>query len=148
MRHLIIILMISGLFLPKSVFAQNTTVNDSIVNTIRIGNLKTKREALQKQIAAEDKKRNAAIEGVSIETLEKMNERQDSICLELRSSLTVVELELKELCAKNTAAQIAQQFSYLRQNHHQDSTIIVTPNSPTRPSKPTKSLQRNNNKDH
>lgn len=115
-----------------------TSQNDSTVNAIKIKNLKNRKAALQKQIAVEDKKRNAVIEGVSPETLEKRNERQDSICLELRSELTDVELELKELGADNTTAQIAQQYNNLIHHNQQDSTQTAIPNKPTVPAKPIK----------
>lgn len=116
----------------------NTSQNDSTVNAIKIKNLKNRKATLQKQIAVEDKKRNTVLEGVSPETLEKRNERQDSICLELRSELTCVELELKELGADNTNAQIVQQYSNLIHNHQQDSTQQTTPSKPTAPMKPSK----------
>lgn len=115
-----------------------TSQNDSTVNAIKIKNLKNRKVALQKQIATEDKKRNAVIEGVSPEVLEKRNERQDSICLELRSELTAVELELKELGADNTTTQIVQQYNSLVQSNHQDTTQVAVPNKPTPPAKPTK----------
>lgn len=118
-----------------------TSQNDSTVNAIKIGNLKNRKAALQKRIAVEDKKRNAVIEGVSPETLEKRNERQDSICLELRSELTEVELELKELGADNTTAQIAQQYNNLVHINHQDSTQVSAPNTPTTPVKPSKPVK-------
>lgn len=115
-----------------------TSQNDSTVNAIKIKNLKNRKAELQKRIATEDKKRNAVIEGVSPETLEKRNERQDSICLELRSELTAVELELKELSADNTTTQIVQQYNSLVHNNHQDTTQVAVPNQPTQPVKPTK----------
>ena len=115
-----------------------TSQNDSTVNAIKIKNLNNRKATLQKQIAVEDKKRNTVIEGVSPETLEKRNERQDSICLELRSELTDVELELKELGADNTTAQIAQQYNNLIHHNQQDSTQTAIPNKPTVPAKPIK----------
>ena len=115
-----------------------TSQNDSTVNAIKIMNLKNRKAALQKQIAVEDKKRTSVIEGVSPETLEKRNERQDSICLELRSELTDVGLELKELGADNTTAQIAQQYNNLIHHNPQDSTQTPIPNKPTVPAKPIK----------
>ena len=121
-----------------------TSQNDSTVNAIKIKNLKNRKAALQKQIAVEDKKRNAVIEGVSPETLEKRNERQDSICLELRSELTDVELELKELGADNTTALIAQQYNNLIHHNQQDSTQTAIPNKPTVPAKPIKPSKPSN----
>ena len=115
-----------------------TAQNDSTVNAIKINNLKNQKTALQKRISVEDKKRNAVIEGVSPETLEKRNERQDSICLELRSELTSIELELNELGADGTTAQIAQQYNNLIHNNQQDSTQVSVQNNTTAPVKPTK----------
>ena len=126
------------LFSIESNAQGQTSQNDSTVNAIKIKNLKNRKAALQKQIAVEDKKRNAVIEGVSPETLEKRNERQDSVCLELRSELTAIELELKELGADNTMIQIAQQYNNLIHTNQQDSTQAATPNKPTAPVKPTK----------
>lgn len=115
-----------------------TSQNDSTVNAIKIKNLKNRKATLQKQIAVEDKKRNAVIEGVSPETLERINVRQDSLCLELRSELTTVELELKELGADNTTAQIAQQYNGLVHNNQQDSVQVAAPNRPSKPTRPSK----------
>ena len=102
-------------------YAQNqASQNDSTVNAIKIKNLKSRKAALQKQIAVEDKKRNEVIEGVSPETLERRNERQDS------------------LGADNTTTQIVQQYNSLVQSNHQDTTQVAVPNKPTPPAKPTK----------
>ena len=120
-----------------------TAQNDSTVNAIKINNLKNQKTALQKRIAVEDKKRNAVIECVSPETLEKRNESQDSICLELRSELTSIELELNELGADGTTAQIAQQYNNLIHNNQQDSTQVSVQNNTTTPVKPTKPSKPN-----
>jgi hypothetical protein len=113
-----------------------TSQNDSILNAIKIKNLKDRKAELKKRIATEDKKRNTVIEGVSPETLEKIIERQDSICLELRSELTAVELELKELGADIATTQIAQQFNRLIQSNRPDTTQMAVPNMPTPPAMP------------
>lgn len=128
-----------------------TSQNDSIVNAIKIKNLKDRKAELKKRIATEDKKRNTVIEGVSPETLEKIIERQDSICLELRSELTAVELELKELGADIATTQIAQQFNRIIQSNRPDTTQMAVPNmptppampdSPSKPGKPIKSVKK------
>ena len=53
--------------------------------------------ALKKKIELEDRKRNQTIDGVSGISMEKINVRQDSICLDLRSQLVDVQLQIKEL---------------------------------------------------
>lgn len=99
MKPLIVLIFITiGIAFSNSGIAQSqVTANNSTVNAIKIKSLKQQKESLQRQISVEDKKRNAVIEGVSIETQEKKNVQQDSICLELRSRLVNIELELKEL---------------------------------------------------
>ena len=113
--------------------------------------MKDRKAELKKRIATEDKKRNTVIEGVSPETLEKIIERQDSICLELRSELTAVELELKELGADIATTQIAQQFNRIIQSNRPDTTQMAVPNmptppampdSPSKPGKPIKSVKK------
>lgn len=121
-------------------YAQNhISQNDSTVNAIKIKNLKNRKAVLQRSIEAEDKKRNAVIDGVLPETLEKRNAKQDSICLELRSELTSVGLELKELGADNTTTKIAQQYNNLIRHNQPDSVRATVPNKPTAPAKLTKS---------
>lgn len=88
------------LFAAAEVKAQGTAAqNDSTVTAIKIKNLNKRKAQLQKQIAAEDKKRNNVTEGATPETQERRRDRQDSICLQLRSDLVEVELELKEMGA-------------------------------------------------
>jgi len=99
--------------------------NDSTMNAIKIKNIKTRKALLMKQIVAEDKKRNAVIGGVTPETLEIRNKKQDSVCLQLRSVLVDVELELKELERRNMTSQIIQQVNTLRQNQNKDSIRVT-----------------------
>ena len=49
----------------------------------------------------EHAERNAVYNGVSPETQERMNDRQDSLCLDLRSQLVDVQLEIKEVKRAN-----------------------------------------------
>ena len=69
---------------------------DSITSAVRLQGLETRRANLEKEIKTQEVKRNARIAGVSPETLETMNKRQDSICMALRSELVDVILEIKE----------------------------------------------------
>lgn len=101
-------------------YAQNLSVANS-VQALKIKELTVRRDNLQKQIKIEDSKRNQIIRGISLEAQEQMNERQDSICLALRSQLVAVDLELKELVPDETASKIKQQLDKL-QNGQQQST--------------------------
>ena len=105
---------------PRMAGAQEITRKDSIVNAIRLQTLKQHQMDLKKKIETEDKKRNRAMEGVSAESLEQMNLVQDSICLELRSELVSVELQMKELAPNAIPAQLIRQYNNLRhaQPHH------------------------------
>ena len=79
---------------------------------------------LKKQIAIEDGKRNQVMNGVNFEIQEAMNDKQDSICLDLRSQLVAVELELKELVPDRTATAILGQLNLLNQNQQSDTLSI------------------------
>lgn len=116
--------------------AQDKARSDSAVNALKVKNLRAQITALDKQIKQEDAKRNKTVLGVSPEQLEIMNDRQDSVCLALRSQRTDKELELKEITAKQTAAVIAQQLSVLQQQGTDNNAS--QPGKPTKPTKPTK----------
>ena len=134
--HIISVLTITMLMFSMEGFSRNTVQqNDSTVNAVKVQTLRNRRSALQKQIAAEDKKRNAVIEGVSPETMELRNERQDSVCLELRSELTAVNLQLKELGADNQLSHVVQQYNHLFHPDRQDSAVVTAPVSPAVPAR-------------
>ena len=78
-------------------FSQNKI--DTLLNRSRMAELSIQRSQLKQRITAEDKKRNSQLTGVAPEQMELINLRQDSLCLELRSQLTTVELEIAELKA-------------------------------------------------
>lgn len=99
---------------PHTAGAHEKTKKDSIVNAIRLQTLKQRQMDLKKKIETEDKKRNRTMEGVSAESLEQMNLVQDSICLELRSELVSVELQMKELAPTAIPAQLIRQYNNLR----------------------------------
>lgn len=90
-----------------------TSRNDSITNMIRLKSLQTQREALQQKIREEDNKRNVQINGITPERQEELNNRQDSICLSLRSQLVDVTLEIKEIAPNVASAQFMQQYNNL-----------------------------------
>lgn len=129
--------------LPYGSFAQETAATDSAVNAVRVNNLRIQIAGLDKQIKQEDAKRNRTILGVSPEQLEMMNDRQDSVCLALRSKKTDMELELKELTAKQTAEILAQQLSSLQQQGQGNTTNGAQPNKPTAPAKPSRPAKPN-----
>ena len=89
------------------------TRQDSTLIALKIKELNTRKEALAKQIKAEDAKRNRAVHGVSPETQEILDDKQDSICLALRSQLVAVNLELKELVPDRTTSSIVNYFNDL-----------------------------------
>lgn len=101
-------------FLSIDISAQtNASRNDSIATAVRLNSLQSKKEKLEKEIKVEDGKRNSQIAGVSPETLEAMNNRQDSTCLALRSELVDVILEIKELSPDVATPQLLQQYNNL-----------------------------------
>lgn len=80
---------------------QNVRTNNDTIQAIRLKALSTQEESLQKKIQEQDKKRNAAYNDVSTETMEKLNDQQDSICLDLRSQLVTIQLEIAEIKKEN-----------------------------------------------
>ena len=86
---------------------------DSTLIALKIKELNARKEALAKQIKAEDAKRNRAVQGVSPETQERIDDKQDSICLALRSQLVSVNLELKDLVPDRTTSSIVNYFNDL-----------------------------------
>ena len=109
-------------------WAQDNKVqaNDSITTALKVRELKIRKQSLQQRIAAEDKKRNQVTDGVTPETQELINDRQDSICLDLRSQLVAVELEMEEIKPTKMEPQnsnmtpLLNQINALRQNQQQN----------------------------
>lgn len=101
-------------FLSVDMSAQsNISPNDSIATAVRLNSLQSRKTQLEKEIKTEDSKRNSQISGVSPETLELLNNRQDSICLALRSELVDVILEIKELSPDVATPQLLMQYNNL-----------------------------------
>lgn len=99
-KYMIIGFMLGVCIFTLPVYAQDKNKNDLIVLAVKIKELQLKKVSLERLITVEDKKRNQHEPGISPERQEILNDRQDSICLELRSKLVSVELELKELTSK------------------------------------------------
>ena len=112
-RFIIAIVMLAAIWC-EDVFAQsNAHKNDSIATVLLLKSLKYNRDRLQKKIEVEDGKRNKQISGVSAETLEEMNDRQDSVCLALRSELADVVLEIKELSSVIVSPKLMGMYNNL-----------------------------------
>lgn len=84
----------------STVQSENLQVKNDTVNAVKIKALTAREAKLQKEMQKQDKKRNATYNGASAEAIEELNNRQDSICLDLRSKLVSVQLEIAEV--KNT----------------------------------------------
>ena len=109
-----------------SISAQKkVTPNDSVMNVVKIKLLTEKKTKLKRLIAIEDAKRNEVVNGVTPEIQEVLNDKQDSICLELRSQLVAVELELKEFVPEDTVSTIVGQLNLLNQKQQSDLGTVV-----------------------
>ena len=118
--------------------SQSVVRNDSIATALRLNTLQNKKEVLQKEIKNQDSKRNRQIAGVSAETLEEMNNKQDSLCLALRSDLVDVILEIKELSPNVASPNLINQYNnffFLMIRRPPRST---QPGMPTKPTKTKK----------
>lgn len=115
MKKIILLGVLSAMSLSMSqeIHSQATERNDSIATAIRLNSLQNKRESLQREIKAQDAKRDKQIVGVSAATLEEMNDRQDSLCLSLRSELVDVILEIKELSPTVDSPQLINHLNNL-----------------------------------
>lgn len=97
----------------QGISSQPVEKNDSIATAIRLNSLQNKRESLQREIKAQDAKRDKQIAGVSAATIEEMNDHQDSLCLSLRSELVDVILEIKELSPMVDSPQLINHLNNL-----------------------------------
>lgn len=96
--------------------AQDNKILDAQATSLKVNELNQRKAKLQKEIQVEDKKRNQTLRDVTAETQELINTKQDSICLELRSRLVSVELELRELIPDKTAEILTDRLEALNQN--------------------------------
>lgn len=135
---IILMLVLQALSVAMPVQAQNKKSSDRDSSEV-VRKLDAKKADLSRQIAEEDRKRDQQIEGVSWENMKEINMRQDSVCLQLRSDLNDVELELKELkrSAKLTPEQVLQQAQ--EQRFIEEAQQALSPSKPAKPAKkPTK----------
>lgn len=126
--------------------ASAQTKADTVKVQVKIKELKQTEVTLKKRIEIEDKKRNQNIEGVSEISMNDINERQDSICLDLRSQLVDVQLQVKELeLSIKPATNLTTEQAAA--NLHQGLTTISAatnsnPGKPTKPTKPSKKTKK------
>ena len=100
-------LIVAALCVPSGhMVAENKLISDSTVMVIKLKTLNTRKAEIEKLIKTEDGKRDRTVAGVTAETSERINIAQDSICLELRSELVSVNLEIGEIEKKKTSDKI------------------------------------------
>lgn len=126
MRHTILaaIALTLAAILGNDASAQNTLPdleNDSVRTAIRLKGLEIQRDKLQAEIKEQDAKRNKQLTDVSAATTEEMNNRQDSICLALRSQLVDINLQIKEISPKPSTEVFVQQYNNLLNKQEQTS---------------------------
>ena len=121
----LLIILVMAMFCVSISAQKKVTPNDSVMNVVKIKLLTEKKTKLKRQIAIEDAKRNEVVTGVTPEIQEVLNDKQDSICLELRSQLVAVELELKEFVPEDTVSTIVGQLNLLNQKQQSDLGTIV-----------------------
>lgn len=129
---LTVLLTIASLSLQAQSLAPSSQRVDSIATAAQIRSLEQQRTQLQTRIKQEDAKRGTKTDGVTPQTQEALNDRQDSLCLSLRSQLVDVELQLSELqtpasastpvasSGSNAQSNWAQQVSTIVQSHQQN----------------------------
>jgi hypothetical protein len=83
---------------------------DSASVVLKLNALEERKAELKQKIVAEDARRNLQIAGASALSLETINNRQDSLCLALRSQLVDVDLEIGELRPTDIPSSTVQQI--------------------------------------
>lgn len=140
MKKILFILFCSVIGLAN---ASAQTKADTVKVQIKIKELEQTEATLKKRIETEDKKRNRNIKGVSETSMDEINQRQDSVCLDLRSRLVDIQLQIKELelSIKPITTLTTEQAAA---NLHQGlATIPATTNSNSgKPTKPSKKIKK------
>lgn len=101
MKRYIIILTTLMLTAAASSYAarQDEKQEAQISDAMQIKLLSIKKDKLKSKLLEEEALRNRIAEGVAPEAMEEANERQDSICLALRSEIVDIDLQIEELDA-------------------------------------------------
>ncbi len=115
------------LAIPLQAQEQDEKRGNETATQVRMKNLQARKNALQQRIDTEDRKRDQWLEGVSREKMEQLNKQQDSLCLQLRSDLTDIELEMAELkkAARLTPEETLQQAQ--RRQLQQEAQQLLNP---------------------
>lgn len=98
-----------GLFLMLFAGCLIGQTSDDSAIAVQLKLLKNRMISLQKELDEEMSKRDIRVNGVTPQALEEMNDRQDSICLDIKSRLVVVQLEIEELKKWNLIQAISSQ---------------------------------------
>ncbi|MFI3267269.1 MAG: hypothetical protein R3Y51_00995 [Rikenellaceae bacterium] len=97
MKKILFLLIVFSVFSGEVSAFQSKELAAVGTQASRINVLTEKQKSLENKIKIEDQKRNLTDTRVSPEVLERMNDKQDYICLELRSELASVKLEIAEI---------------------------------------------------
>ncbi len=105
------------LLMGVEAFALNgSQLDQNTINAIKLEELTRKRAALVRQIEIEDAKRGREIADSTYLYVEMINDKQDSLCLELRSQLVTIDLEIEEIRPQRTPLDvIINQFNNLQE---------------------------------
>ncbi len=107
------------LLLSLTAFSQSDNsalTNEPVTGVNRMEELTEQKKVLLKQIKIEDSKRNKVDDSMSFEQMEEINDRQDSICLDLRSKMVYVELEINELKRNDVSSVIRDKIDKINKN--------------------------------
>lgn len=113
MKRYIIILTALMLTVAASSFAarQDDRQQPQISDAMQIKILSIKKDKLQTKLLEEESLRNRIMPGVAPEAMEEANERQDSICLALRSEIVDIDLQIEELDAAQSVQDPASSIN-------------------------------------
>lgn len=86
--------------------SNNAAAVDSVAHLKSLKTLEAKEKNLQKRLDGEMQKRNATFSGASAEVLEEMNDRQDSLCLAIKSQIVDVQLQIRDIRQQHASSFI------------------------------------------